>query len=183
MQDRRPRFLQLISFSNLSMPENLVMRSAYSVHQYRLWDTEKKLNRVGTIGQGREFQTYVAFRFGTKTTTKKTFRGNQQNCWSKNLDRILLCSPQNKIFGNKFLRPQLTFAKRHGFSHTPETIQPPSPLGQNLDNEFLRENLLSSQKFVGRQLIQPLLFQFLLLMHFLYSDQVLYKNFLDFYGL
>ena len=50
MQDRRPRFLQLISFSNLSMPENLVMRSAYSVHQYRLWDTEKKLNRVGTIG-------------------------------------------------------------------------------------------------------------------------------------
>ena len=32
MQYRRPRFLQLISFSNLSMPENLVMTSAYSVH-------------------------------------------------------------------------------------------------------------------------------------------------------
>ena len=35
MQDRRPRFLQLISFSNLSMPENLVMTSAYSVHPYK----------------------------------------------------------------------------------------------------------------------------------------------------
>ena len=36
MQDRCPRFLQLISFSNLSMPENLVMTSSYSVHLYRL---------------------------------------------------------------------------------------------------------------------------------------------------
>ena len=35
MQDRRPRFLQLISFSNQSMPENLVMTSAYSVHPYK----------------------------------------------------------------------------------------------------------------------------------------------------
>ena len=35
MQDRRPRFLQLISFSNLSMPENLVMMSASSVHPYK----------------------------------------------------------------------------------------------------------------------------------------------------
>ena len=42
MQDRRPRFLQLISFSNLSMPENLVMTSVYSVHPYRLWARGKK---------------------------------------------------------------------------------------------------------------------------------------------
>ena len=155
------------------------MRSAYSVHQYRLWDTEK--NSIGQGQQGREGSSRHMLHFAlAQKQQKKTFRGNQQNCWSKNLDRILLCSPQNKIFGNKFLRPQLAFAKRHGFSHTPETIQPPFPLGQNLDNEFLRENLLSSQKFVGRQLIQPLLFQFLLLMHFLYSDQVLYKNFVRF---
>ena len=35
LQDRGPHFLQLISFSNLSMPENLGMRSAYSVHPYK----------------------------------------------------------------------------------------------------------------------------------------------------
>ena len=35
MQVRRPRFLQFISFSNLSMPENLVMTSSYSVHPYK----------------------------------------------------------------------------------------------------------------------------------------------------
>ena len=89
MLDRRPWLLQLISFLNLSrsMPENMVMTSAYSVHPYRLWDMGKKeLNRVGP---GREFQTCVAFRFSAKN--------KQQSCWSKNLDRILLCSPKNKI--------------------------------------------------------------------------------------
>ena len=55
MQDRRPRFLQLISFSNLSMPENLVMTSSYSVHLYRLWGRGKE----NSIGWGREFQSYV----------------------------------------------------------------------------------------------------------------------------
>ena len=55
MQDRRPRFLQLISFSNLSMPENLVMTSPYSVYPYRLWGRVKKTS----VGWGREFQTYV----------------------------------------------------------------------------------------------------------------------------
>ena len=83
MLDRRPWLLQLISFLNLSMPENLVMTSAYSVRPYRLWGMGKKeLNRVGP---GRGFQTYVAFRFSAKN--------NQQSCWSKNPDRILLCSP------------------------------------------------------------------------------------------
>ena len=89
MLDRRPWLLQLISFLNLSrsMPENMVMTSAYSVHRYRLWDMRKKeLNRVGP---GREFQTCVAFRFSAKN--------KQQSCWSKNLDRILLCSPKNKL--------------------------------------------------------------------------------------
>ena len=55
MQDRRPRFLQLISFSNLSMPENLVMTSPYSVYPYRLWGRVKKTS----VAWGREFQTYV----------------------------------------------------------------------------------------------------------------------------
>ena len=55
MQDSRPRFLQLISFSNLSMPENLVMMSPYSVYPYRLWGRVKKTS----VGWGREFQTYV----------------------------------------------------------------------------------------------------------------------------
>ena len=55
MQDRRPQFLQLISFSNLSMPENLVMTSSYSVHLYRLWGRGKE----NSIGWGREFQSYV----------------------------------------------------------------------------------------------------------------------------
>ena len=57
MQDRRPRFLQLISFSNLSMPENLVMTSPYSVYPYRLWGRVKETS----VGWGREFQTYVCF--------------------------------------------------------------------------------------------------------------------------
>ena len=127
---------------------------------YILRGRGKKKN---SIGWGREFQTYVAFRFGAKKK-KRTFRDNQQSCCSKNLDRILLCSPQHKTFGNQFLRPQLTFAYSHGFGHTPGTTQSPSPLGQNLDNEFWRENLLISQKFVGRQL-KNFLFQFLLLMH------------------
>ena len=35
IQDRRPPYLQLISFSNLSMPENLVMTSEYSDYPYR----------------------------------------------------------------------------------------------------------------------------------------------------
>ena len=55
MQDRRPQFLQLISFSNLSMPENWVMTSPYSVYPYRLWGGVKK----NSVGWGREFQTYV----------------------------------------------------------------------------------------------------------------------------
>ena len=42
MQYRRLRFLQLISFLNLPMPENLVMTSVYSVHPYRLWGRGKK---------------------------------------------------------------------------------------------------------------------------------------------
>ena len=42
MQDRRPRFLQLISFSNLSMPENLVMTSEYSDYPYRPQGRGKK---------------------------------------------------------------------------------------------------------------------------------------------
>ena len=90
MQDRRPRFLQLISFSNLSMPENLVMTSPYSVYPYRLWGRVKKTS----VGWGREFQTYVCcISFWRKKKTKqnktkskkkqKTFRGNQQGCWSK----------------------------------------------------------------------------------------------------
>ena len=120
---------------------------------------------------------YVAFRFGAKKQTnkqtkqnkktfKKTFRGKKK----KHLEATnrvagvnLLCSPQNKIFGNKFLRPQLTLLS-HGFGYTPGTTQSPFPLGQNLDNEFLREHLLSSQKFVYRQL-KPFLSQFSLLMH------------------
>ena len=46
MQDRCPRILQLISFLNLSMPENLVMTSVYSVHPYRLWGRSKE-NSIG----------------------------------------------------------------------------------------------------------------------------------------
>ena len=96
MQDRRPRFLQLISFSNLSMPENLVMTSPYSVYPYRLWGRVKKTS----VGWGREFQTYVCCisfwrkkKNKTKNKTKqkakkkkkkkKAFRGSQQGCWSK----------------------------------------------------------------------------------------------------
>ena len=64
---------------------------------------KKKLNRLG------KGVPDIAFRFGAKKknkqTNKKTFRGNQQSCWSKNLDQSLLCSPQHKIFGDKFLRP------------------------------------------------------------------------------
>ena len=55
MQDRRPLFLRLISFSNLSMPGNLVMTSPYSVYPYRLWGRVKKTS----VGWGIEFQTYV----------------------------------------------------------------------------------------------------------------------------
>ena len=92
MQDRRPRFLQFISFSNLSMPENLVMTSPYSVCPYRLWGRVKKTS----VGWGREFQAYVCcISFWRKKTKKqnktkqkakkrkKTFRGNEQGCWSK----------------------------------------------------------------------------------------------------
>ena len=99
MQDSRPRFLQLISFSNLSMPENLVMMSPYSVYPYRLWGRVKKPQWGG---EGSFRHMYVAFRFGakkknkTKNKTKqkakkkkkkkkKVFRGSQQGC-------ILLCS-------------------------------------------------------------------------------------------
>ena len=64
MVDRRPWLLQLISFLNLSMPENLVMMSAYSVHPCRLWGMGKK--ELSRVGPGRKFQTYVAFRFSAK---------------------------------------------------------------------------------------------------------------------
>ena len=67
MQDRRPQFLQWISFSNLSMPENLVMTSPYSVYPYRLWGRVKKTS----VGWGREFQTYVCcISFWRKKKTK-----------------------------------------------------------------------------------------------------------------
>ena len=74
MQDRRPRFLQLISFSNLSMPENLVMMSPYSVYPYRLWGRVKKTS----VGWGREFQTYVCcISFWRKKTKKQNKKQNK----------------------------------------------------------------------------------------------------------
>ena len=76
MQDRRPRFLQLISFSNLSMPENLVMTSPYFVYPYRLWDRVKKTS----VGWGREFQTYVCcISFWRKKIKKKNKTKRKKN--------------------------------------------------------------------------------------------------------
>ena len=125
MQDRRPRFLQLISFSNLSMPGNLVMTSPYSVYPYRLWGRVKKTS----VGWGREFQTYVCcISFLRKKKKNKTkTKQNKKQKKKKHLEANLLCSPQSKIFGNKFLRPQLTLLSR-GFGYTPGTTQSPSPL-------------------------------------------------------
>ena len=138
------------------------MTSPYFVYPYRLWDRVKKTS----VGWGREFQTYVCcISFWRKKIKKKQNKKKKKHLEAAN--RVagvnLLCSPQSKIFGNKFLRPQLTLLS-HGFGYTPGTTQSPSPLGQNLDNEFLREHLLSSQKFVYRQL-KPFLSQFSLLMH------------------
>ena len=88
MQDRRPRFLRLISFSNLSMPENLVMTSSHSVHPYRLSGRGKK----NSVGWGREFQTYVC--------CISFWRKKQQQQQRKHLETTnrvagvnLLCSP------------------------------------------------------------------------------------------
>ena len=66
MQDRRPRFLQLIYFSNLSMPENLVMTSPTPSILSRLWVMgKKKLNRLakGVLD--------IAFRLWRKKKKKK----------------------------------------------------------------------------------------------------------------
>ena len=98
MQDRRPRFLQLISFSNLLMPENLVMTTPYSVYPYRLWGRVKK--NLSRVGKGVSDTCLLHFVLAQKKTNKqtkqnkktfkktfrgkkKTFRGNQQGCWSK----------------------------------------------------------------------------------------------------
>ena len=164
------------------------MTSPYSVYPYRLWGRVKKTS----VAWGREFQTYVCcisfWRKKKKQTKNKTKQNKKQKKKKKELLEVtnrvagvnLLCSPQNKILGNKFLRPQLTLLS-HGFGYTPGTTYSPSPLGQNLDNEFLREHLLSSYKFVYHNcsLFYPS-FRFLCIL--LCSDQVLYKRFLDFYG-
>ena len=146
------------------------MTSPYSVYPYRLWGRVKKTS----VGWGREFQTYVCcisfWRKKKKNKKQNKTKSKKKKEKKKHLEAAnrvagvnLLCSPQSKIFGNKFLRPQLTLLS-HGFGYTPGTTQSPSPLGQNLDNEFLREHLLSSQKFVYRQL-KPFLSQSSLLMH------------------
>ena len=98
IQDRRPQFLQLISFSNLSMPENLVMTSPYSVYPYRLWGGVKK----NSVGWGREFQTYVCcISFWRKKKKNKTKQNKTKSKKKKKLleatNRVagvnLLCSP------------------------------------------------------------------------------------------
>ena len=94
MQDRRPRFLQLISFSNLSMPENLVMMSPYSVYPYRLWGRVKKTS----VGWGREFQTYVCcISFWRKKKKNKTKNKTKQKAKKKKRKKKKYLEAANRV--------------------------------------------------------------------------------------
>ena len=80
--------------SNLLMPENLVMISAYVSY--------RKKEGIQTQ-YGREGSPILkrCVSFWCKIDH---FKGNQHSLLSKNLDFSFLCSTYDKIFGNKFLK-------------------------------------------------------------------------------